>query len=152
MEPDGTGLIGGILGALTGLMGWGDSAPPPVFPMPGATVIELRVNGDTLSLSPEQIETVQPDIDEQTGAPQIGLTLSSDAALQFGQITAAHVGERMDLSVCGDVVMSPIIQTPILGGQIVIMGGFTVEETETYARIIAGDVPCAPETAETETK
>lgn len=151
MEPDGSGLIGGFIAALTGIMGWGD-AEPPAFPRPGATVIELRVDEETLRLAPGQILSVQPDRNGQTGEPQIGLTLTEEASDAFGRITSAHVGDRMDLSVCGDVVMSPVIRSPILGGQIVVSGNFTVEETETYARIIAGEIPCAPERPETETK
>lgn len=151
MEPDGSGLIGGFIAALTGIMGWGNDAPP-VYPLPGATVIELRVEGDALSLAPAQVLSVQPDVNAQTGAPQIGLTLTREAAEAFGRITSLHVGDRMDLSVCGDILMTPVIREPILGGQIVISGDFTVEETETYAGMIAGVIPCTPETPETETK
>lgn len=42
------------------------------------------------------------------------------------------------------VLMSPTIQEPISGGEIVIAGNFTPEETERYANQISGSIPCDP--------
>ncbi len=145
MEPDGSGLISGAIGALTAIMGWGDGVPPvsPTDPMPGGAVVALQVGEDDFIIHPDQVASVQALVDERTRAPHVLLILTADAAQRFGQITAAHIGDPMDLSVCGDVLMSPVIQEAITGGQIMIAGGFTIEETTELANIIAGDAPCS---------
>jgi preprotein translocase subunit SecD len=44
--------------------------------------------------------------------------------------------------VCDQVLMSPVIQEPITGGQIVITGNFTSDETTLLVSQISGSTPC----------
>ena len=144
MEPEGLGLLSGFVTALGNLAGATEGSPPPepVVPQPGGAVIELRVSGAEYAISPEDVLAVLPAANVVTGWPQLELTLDDEAAALFTEITTLHQGQQMDLVVCGRVLMSPTIQEPISGGEIVIAGDFTPEETERYANQISGGIPC----------
>ena len=141
MGPAGFGIIAVLTAIVSGV---GSPNPPSTLlpPQTGGAEIVLRVSGEVFSIPAEQISAVQPVVNEMTGVPQIDLTFDTTAAARFGEITAAHLGQPMDLVVCDQVLMSPVIQEAITGGRIVISGNFTVEETTEIAQRIAGQIPC----------
>lgn len=141
MEPEGLGFLSGLVTALGGLAGATDTAPPPA-PQPGGAVIELRVSGQEFAIPPEHILAVLAGVNDITQMPQLELSFDDSGAALFAEITAAHIGEAMDLVVCDQVLMSPVIQEPITGGQIVITGSFTSDETTLLASQISGSTPC----------
>ncbi|WP_306044392.1 hypothetical protein [Nioella sp. MMSF_3534] len=137
MEPEGLGFLSGLVTALGGLVGATDTAPQP-----GGAVIELRVSGQEFIVPPEHILAVLASVNDITQMPQLELSFDASGATLFAEITAAHIGQEMDLVVCDQVLMSPVIQEPITGGQIVITGNFTVDETTLLASQISGSTPC----------
>ncbi|TBX15999.1 SecDF P1 head subdomain-containing protein [Nioella sediminis] len=146
MEPEGLGFLSGFVSALSGLAGAPDAAPPPdpIVPQPGGAVIELRVSGQEYTIAPEHILGVLSGLDDTVGWPQLELTFDDSAAALFAEITTTHQGQEMELVVCDQVLMAPVIQEPILGGQIVVSGNFTQDEMSRYANQISGSIPCDP--------
>ncbi len=55
----------------------------------------------------------------------VNLRFDSEGAKQFGDITAAHVGERLAILLDGKVVSAPSLNQAIYGGSAEITGNFT---------------------------
>jgi preprotein translocase subunit SecD len=100
-----------------------------------------QAQGLTLNVVQESIELKPSDILEakqefQEGRPIVVIKLGPDAAKRFGDITGRNLRKTMQL-VAGDrILTSPIIQTPISGGTVVITGSFTIGEAIELARKI----------------
>ena len=141
MGPAGFGIVSVVTAIVSGT---GNPNPPSAMlsPPTGGAEIVLRVAGEVFSIPAEQISAVQPVVNEMTGLPQIDLTFDAAAAARFGEITAGHLGQPMDLVVCDQVLMSPVIREAITGGRIMISGNFTLEETTEIAQRLAGHIPC----------
>lgn len=71
----------------------------------------------------------------------VNFRLNGDDKKAFGELTTVLVGEKLDILVCGDVLISPIIQTPILGGagQILVS---TEAEARALVSILRAETPC----------
>ena len=77
---------------------------------------------------------------DQNNRPAIGFRLSQDAARTFGEYTAEHIGDTFAISLRGEVITAPIIQSAIWGGSGMISGSFTVAEAEELAALIRSGV------------
>ena len=55
----------------------------------------------------------------------VNLRFDSEGAKQFGDITAAHTGERLAILLDGKVVSAPVLRSAIYGGSAEITGNFT---------------------------
>jgi len=79
---------------------------------------------------------------DEANRPQINFRLNSNGARKFFETTSANVNKRFAI-VLDDVIMSaPNINEPIAGGNVRIMGDFTIEEAQDLAAIIsAGEMP-----------
>jgi preprotein translocase subunit SecD len=73
------------------------------------------------------------------GKPCVGVFLTEEAALKFARLTKSHVHELLAIMIDGRVTMAPIINSEIIGGQAIIQGNFTEEETESIAKELSGD-------------
>jgi len=76
--------------------------------------------------------------DSYTAAESVTITLSPDKAIELGTLTRRHVGHALALREGGRVVMEPIIQEPIEGGQVQISG----PERDELDRVIAAAEAC----------
>ena len=76
---------------------------------------------------------------DNSGNPVIAITLADGLALAFSRLTVAHVGEVMDILICGTTVSSPTLNTPIYGNELRISGTFTTDEATDLARRISTD-------------
>lgn len=73
---------------------------------------------------------------DQSNSPAVQIRLTADAGLQFGVVTADRLGQPMALVHDGRVLTAPTIQSPILGGSLIITGLFTMEEAETLTAML----------------
>lgn len=71
--------------------------------------------------------------DEMTGQPALKISLSPEGAVVFGDFTAEHVGETIDVLVSGEVVTSPRIMSPIHSDWIIVTGPFSGSELDAMA-------------------
>ena len=79
---------------------------------------------------------------DQVDRPALTLRLTADAARRFGQLTRRALGQMAAVVLDGTVMTAPLIQTPILGGSLMISGG-TMAENRVLAAILAQ--PALPE-------
>ena len=91
---------------------------------------------ERLPLSVAAVEIVP---DTVPGGQMLHVELTPDSRAAFAGFTGRHVGETIDLSVEGRVVMSVRVVEPIEGGVFVIGGTFAKGELEALARrLVAG--------------
>jgi preprotein translocase subunit SecD len=75
--------------------------------------------------------------------PYVALSLNREGAKKFAKTTRTHVGERLAIVLDGKVKSAPVIKTPILDGNCVIEGDFTLAEANDLAIVLrAGALPC----------
>lgn len=70
---------------------------------------------------------------DQYGQPVIQFTLTAEGAKKFGDFTSKNVGKYLAITMDKQVIESPVIQSPILGGNGQITGQFTLQEAKSIA-------------------
>jgi len=89
-----------------------------------------------LELSVAKVSVVT---DRITNQKSLSLELTPQSREAFGEFTTQHVGDTVDLRIDGEVVMSPRLMEPILGGLIMVSGTFEPGQlVEIGKRIIPG--------------
>ncbi|HXP30928.1 MAG TPA: protein translocase subunit SecD [Stellaceae bacterium] len=122
----------------------GGSIPPGDVVLPGegkpgqpaqSYVVQRRVmvSGDTLT-------DAQPTF--QQNEPVVSFKFDSVGARRFAEATRANVGKPFAIVLDNKVISAPVIREPILGGQGVISGSFTVQSASDLALLLrAGALP-----------
>jgi preprotein translocase subunit SecD len=76
------------------------------------------------------------------GQPVVTFRFDTVGGKRFGDTTADHVGERLAIVLDGKVISAPVIRSPILGGNGIISGSFTVQSADKLAiQLRAGALP-----------
>ncbi len=82
----------------------------------------------------ESIKDAHVDFDSTTGMqPKISLAFNDQGAKAFGDLTTAHINERLAIILDGQVLSAPNIREPILSGTAEITGQFEFEEASMLA-------------------
>ncbi|MBU3665478.1 MAG: protein translocase subunit SecD [Chthoniobacterales bacterium] len=79
----------------------------------------------------------------------VAMTLDSEGAKMFGDLTTANVGQRLAIMLDGDVQSAPNIRQPIYGGQAVITGRFDDKEARNLASVLENPLRTPVEIEET---
>lgn len=107
---------------------------------------------DRVALSGDHLVSAASGFDPQTGQPVVTFRFDTAGALEFGRITAAHVGQQFAIVLDGEVLTAPVIQQAIQGGSGQITGRFTADETQTLAVLLnSGSLPASLEVIEERT-
>lgn len=75
--------------------------------------------------------------DMATGQPVLTITLDPASTGKFAAFTADNVGKKTIVSISGEKIMEPIIQEPITQGVVQVSGGWTEEDLERIAGLLA---------------
>ncbi|MBE7210457.1 MAG: hypothetical protein INR65_05515 [Gluconacetobacter diazotrophicus] len=78
-----------------------------------------------------------------SGGSSIHLVFSADGKKRFGEITTQYLHERLAILIDGEVRCAPVVQSPILGGDLVISGNFTADEAGKLAADLNAAVKAA---------
>jgi preprotein translocase subunit SecD len=74
--------------------------------------------------------------------PAVKFVLNSIGAKKFAEVTTKNTGKKLAIVLDDKVLSAPVINTPILGGDGVITGNFTVESATDLALMLrAGALP-----------
>jgi preprotein translocase subunit SecD len=93
--------------------------------------------GESMVLHVEHVSVVNEPVSNQLA---LKMELTPESKEAFGAFTNRHIGEQVDLKVDGEVIMSPVVREPILGGEVMITGRFGRAELVGIAkRIEAAD-------------
>jgi preprotein translocase subunit SecD len=94
----------------------------------------IMVSGDTLT-------DAQPTF-QNGNEPVVSFKFDSTGARRFGDATRENVGKRFAIVLDNKVISAPVIREPILGGQGIISGSFTVQSASDLALLLrAGALP-----------
>ncbi|MCA3436713.1 MAG: protein translocase subunit SecD [Rhodobacter sp.] len=92
-------------------------------------------------VSGEDLVDAQPAFD-QNGRPAVNFRFNPSGARQFGDYTAANIGQPFAIVLDDEVISAPVIQSAIPGGSGIITGSFTIEESTDLAVLLrAGALP-----------
>lgn len=95
----------------------------------------VLVSGDSLI-------DAQPTFQSQTNEPVVSFKFDSAGSKRFAEATRDNVGKPFAIVLDNKVISAPSIREPILGGQGVISGSFTVESANELALLLrAGALP-----------
>jgi SecD/SecF fusion protein len=73
---------------------------------------------------------------QPTGESAVSIEFKSEGKEIFGQLTEAHVGERLAIMLDDEVKSAPVIRQPIYGGNAEISGNFSPQEAEELASVL----------------
>ena len=103
----------------------------------------LAIN-ERVELSGEVVTDARTDFDTYTNAPQVSITMNSEGAGRWRQITSANVGKPVAV-VLDDVVYTyPTINGAIPNGRTQITGTFTRQEVDDIVTILKSGALPAP--------
>ena len=69
--------------------------------------------------------------------PAVRIVLTPEARKTVAKLTLQHIGDVIELRVDGDLVMAPVVQSPILEGVVMISGSMTQAEARALAERLA---------------
>lgn len=96
-------------------------------------------------ISGERLTSAVTGMDPMTNEPVVNLAFDERGGRQLARLTSENVGGQMAVVLDDEVLMAPIINEPVLGGQLQVAGGFTVEEADQLAIILnSGALPPTP--------
>ena len=102
------------------------------------SVVTLEPTG----ITGQQLQRATVQFDPTTGEPVIGLAFNEEGRQLFADVTTNNVGEALGIFLDQGLLMAPVINVPILDGQAVITGGFTLEEAKQISiQLNAGALP-----------
>ena len=88
------------------------------------------------------VVTFAKDEFDQHGRPQVSMTMNSEGAREWAALTKANVGKAIAIVLDGVVYSAPNVKGEITGGQSVISGNFTIEDTKDLANTLkSGRMP-----------
>jgi preprotein translocase subunit SecD len=102
-------------------------------------------------LTGADLKTARQDYD-QNGQPAVAISFNSKGARAFAETTQQNVGKPFAIILDGQVLSTPNIIEPILGGTASITGSFTAESAQALAiSLQSGSLPIALKTVEERT-
>jgi SecD/SecF fusion protein len=106
----------------------------------------------TAPVEGKMLKDARQDLSHDFMEPTVLIQFNSEGAKKFGEVTTRGVGRRMAI-VLDDVVLSaPVIREPILNGDAVISGSFTLDTARDLAIALkAGALPAPIEIQEERT-
>ncbi|MFN3434504.1 MAG: SecDF P1 head subdomain-containing protein, partial [Sphingomonas sp.] len=75
----------------------------------------------------DMVADARQGFEQQTNAPNVQITFNGIGGNRFARVTQANVGKPFAVVVDNQIVSVANINEPILGGQAVINGGFTID-------------------------
>ena len=84
------------------------------------------------------LQSATPITDTET----ISFRLTSEGAEIFGDMTAQSIGKTITIQLDGEVLMSPTVNEAIYGGDVMVTGSFTEEQTQDIClKLQSGALP-----------
>ena len=92
-------------------------------------------------LEGDVISSASDDYD-QYGKPCVNMTMNTDGARRWAQLTKQNIGRAIAIVLDGYVYSAPTVQNEITGGSSVITGSFTPDQTKDLANVLrSGKMP-----------
>lgn len=93
-------------------------------------------------LEGDVVTEAKDQFDPTTGQPEVSMTMNSEGARRWAELTGTNKGRAIAIVLDGVVYSAPRVKQEITGGQSSISGNFTVEETKDLANtLMSGRMP-----------
>ncbi len=136
-----------LIGTTAQLSFWESGAtnsakPASASAYPLGIVEVLGQNPKKTDLNGSDLQQSSVTFDSNTGKPQVQLVFSSDGTKKFSDITKRNVNKIVAIILDNQVIQAPRVNEPILTGNAVITGGFTIDQAKTLStQLNAGALP-----------
>lgn len=128
----------------------GSMALPMLERQAGQTEVPKVAVRRRVLVSGENLVDAQPSF--QQNEPVVSFRFDSIGGRRFGDATTQNVGKRLAIVLDNQVISAPVIREPILGGNGIISGNFTVAGAQDLAVLLrAGALPAPLTTVEERT-
>ncbi len=99
-------------------------------------------NPQKTDLTGKDLQKAGVTFDSSTGTPQVSLVFSDTGGKKFAEITKRNLNKRVAIVLDNQVISAPNVNTPILNGNAVITGGFTIDQAKALSiQLNAGALP-----------
>ncbi len=120
------------------------TASPQTGTTDGADVFELVAVNQRVELAGDVVTDARAEYDTVTNAPEVSLTMNSEGASRWSQITSSNIGKPVAV-VLDDVVYTfPTINGAIPNGRTQITGSFTRQQVTDIVTILKSGALPAP--------
>ncbi len=107
----------------------------------------LNSNFKKTNLSGKDLQHTSVTFDSNTSQPQVQLTFTPDGSKKFADITKRNVNKVLAIVLDDILIEAPNVNEPILSGDAVINGSFTIETANSLStQLNAGALPVPLET------
>ncbi|NCN07352.1 protein translocase subunit SecD [Candidatus Falkowbacteria bacterium] len=104
--------------------------------------VVLEPDWKTTTLTGKQLKRASVELAPNSGVPQVSLEFDSEGADLFAELTKKNAGKLLAIFLDGQPISIPRVNEPILSGQAVISGSFTLQDAKLLAqRLNAGALP-----------
>ena len=126
--------------------------PEKAIEMIGKTALmEFQDEKGVTHLTGKDLKDARAQID-QSKQNLVALEFTDQGGKIFGELTSKNVGKQIAILLDKQVLTSPVVNEPILGGKAVITGNRSIEEAERLAILLrSGSLPVKVEVLETRT-
>lgn len=100
------------------------------------TLIALKTTNGKAALSGDVVTSARSDFDNMQGGYYVSMTMTSEAARQWGRITASNIGKQVAIVLDDMVYSAPRVNSAIEGGNSQITGDFTADESKDLANVL----------------
>ena len=107
----------------------------------GLYALKITTSDGRAPLEGDVVTDAKDDFN-QHGRPQVSMTMNSEGAREWAALTKANAGKAIAIVLDGVVYSAPNVKGEITGGQSVISGNFTIEDTKDLANTLkSGRMP-----------
>ncbi|GAB6170473.1 protein translocase subunit SecD [Clostridium carnis] len=104
--------------------------------------LEFKDSEGNIVLTGKDVKEATAVIDHQTTRPVVSLELNNDGQKKFAEATANNLGKKISITMDGEEVSSPTVQSVINDGNAVITGSSSMDEATKLAGVInSGALP-----------
>ncbi len=107
-----------------------------------ATSSSSIFNFVSTGLTGKDLQKSDVQFGNQSGEPVVALHFNSEGASKFAEITQRNIGKRVAIFLDNIPLTAPVVNEPILNGDAIISGDFTVKEAKNLTiQLNAGALP-----------
>lgn len=104
--------------------------------------VALEPEWKTTKLTGKQLKRASVEMAPNSGIPQVALEFNSEGTDLFAELTKNNTGKLLAIFLDGEAISIPRVNEPILSGQAVISGSFSIKDAKLLAqRLNAGALP-----------
>lgn len=104
--------------------------------------LKVTTTNGRAPLEGDVITDAKDEFNQITGQPEVSMTMNSEGARRWAELTKANVGKAIAIVLDGVVYSAPRVNGEISGGQSSISGNFTIQDTKDLANTLkSGRMP-----------